>query len=386
MPTPPRTTLGALGVLLALSSCHRENKPTPREHDAGSTPPSLPAAVPSSSAPPTAPPEVTPLSPALIADTVALAEEMIDPARKGSTAGAMRLYSHAFAGYALVNVALEGQPHASRTIPLLDGLIERVSSAEFSSPFGPAHLNLAGHRIARSAAPLGHLALLLAARQKLAPLSSVQSALLEALLTEIENDIERAPTHLLPTYGQRIWPADNEVIVAALVLLEKGSSRRASQGLQAMRAALAALESEGLPPSRLPSVGKRGADVPRGCALSWTIAMRGLHDPASASDLYDKYRALYWVELGPLAGFREWPPGIERPADVDSGPIVMGVGTAATAFGMGAARLAGQFDDAEALLAAARMGGLDERTAKKTPSSWLERAISLFSRTARTWV
>ena len=44
---------------------------------------------------------------------------------------------------------------------------------------------------------------------------------------------------------------------------------------------------------------------------------------------------------GGLVGFREWPRGVERPADMDSGPIVFGIGTAASALAIGAARAQG---------------------------------------------
>ncbi len=46
-------------------------------------------------------------------------------------------------------------------------------------------------------------------------------------------------------------------------------------------------------------------------------------------------------------GFREWPVGRERAADDDSGPIVEGVGAAATGLSIGAARAMG--DEALAL-------------------------------------
>jgi MFS family permease len=50
------------------------------------------------------------------------------------------------------------------------------------------------------------------------------------------------------------------------------------------------------------------------------------------------------VSVALWSGFREWPRDVERKADVDSGPIVQGIGAAATAFGLIAARAVG--DDA----------------------------------------
>ena len=55
-------------------------------------------------------------------------------------------------------------------------------------------------------------------------------------------------------------------------------------------------------------------------------------------------------------GFREWPRGDEHGDwyfDVDSGPVIAGHGTAACAFGIGAARTNGRFDHAWPLSAEA---------------------------------
>jgi hypothetical protein len=55
-----------------------------------------------------------------------------------------------------------------------------------------------------------------------------------------------------------------------------------------------------------------------------------------------------------MAGFREFPkamPGRDWYADVDGGPVISGFGFAASAFGIGAARVNGRFDHAYPLTA-----------------------------------
>lgn len=55
-----------------------------------------------------------------------------------------------------------------------------------------------------------------------------------------------------------------------------------------------------------------------------------------------------------MAGFREFPkqmPGKDWYADVDAGPVIGGIGFAASAFGVGAARVNGRFDHAYPLTA-----------------------------------
>ena len=81
----------------------------------------------------------------------------------------------------------------------------------------------------------------------------------------------------------------------------------------------------------------RGTGWPRGCALAWTVQYLAEVDPDYATRVWRRFRKDFFVQVGPVGGFREWPLGEDRPADADSGPIVLGVGAAATAFGIGAA-------------------------------------------------
>ena len=86
---------------------------------------------------------------------------------------------------------------------------------------------------------------------------------------------------------------------------------------------------------------------PRGCALSYQTRYLREFDEALARDWWEHYRRRYLVERAGLVGLREWPPGRERAGDVDSGPVVEGVGAAATGLGIAAARSMG--DDGLAL-------------------------------------
>ena len=66
-----------------------------------------------------------------------------------------------------------------------------------------------------------------------------------------------------------------------------------------------------------------------------------------------------------LVGFREWAPGVSRRADSDSGPIVNGVGAAATALAIPAARAMGDDALARRLEATAGAVGLAAHAAPK---------------------
>lgn len=91
---------------------------------------------------------------------------------------------------------------------------------------------------------------------------------------------------------------------------------------------------------------------PRGCALSWRVALTAHFDRDEAKRIYEQYGKHYWLERTELTGFREYPAGSgNRRADPDSGPILFGVGGSATALGVGAAIA---MDDQQRLAALAR--------------------------------
>jgi hypothetical protein len=78
--------------------------------------------------------------------------------------------------------------------------------------------------------------------------------------------------------------------------------------------------------------------------------------PETAGDWYGRYEAHFWQEGAFLAGVRELSREGNYPGwflDVDAGPVMAGYGTAASAFGIGAARANGRMDQAYPLMAEA---------------------------------
>ncbi len=136
------------------------------------------------------------------------------------------------------------------------------------------------------------------------------------------------------------WPADQAVVLRALHLYDQ--ARETQLHVAPLEAWVEVMERHRDPETGLYVSELTGADTsspsPRGCALTWTVRYLAPVAPEVARDQWERAKDHHLQWLGPLAGFREWPRGMDGPADVDSGPIVMGVGAAATAFGLGAAR------------------------------------------------
>ncbi|OGQ25437.1 MAG: hypothetical protein A2138_10280 [Deltaproteobacteria bacterium RBG_16_71_12] len=187
------------------------------------------------------------------------------------------------------------------------------------------------------------------------------------------------PTAHAPSYpGRRErWPADQAATLAAIARFEAAHGGRLLQEPLARYSTTLARTSsvdDGLPMSEVHGYGT--GKLPRGCALSYSVRYFAEIDPAIARDWWERYRERYLVDRALLIGFREWPPGVERKADADSGPIIGGVGAAATAFGIAAARAMGDTVLAARLEATADLVALassaDRATARAATSTLAE--------------
>jgi hypothetical protein len=287
------------------------------------------------------------------------------------------VYAHAFAGYALVNVHREEPGDAA----ILDRLIDALASKEASRAFSPERSLIEGHSLSTSVALVGHLALLLEARGQLGPMRPDLARFRDALLGWLSARVLAAPEHLLATEADAIYPADNEVLLAALTLAARRGAPSAAPAADALRTALDALSGHGLVPSRLADE-QGGPDIPRGCALAYSAVFRAVLGDPHAADRYAALRAGFFDERGPLVGFREWPRGMKRRPDADSGPIILEFGASASAFGLAAAR----FEPGSDFTRLERTGLLARTLFVGGPRLRdLSEAIWSFALTARRW-
>lgn len=167
-----------------------------------------------------------------------------------------------------------------------------------------------------------------------------------ALCAALRRQLDDAPDGgVLFSYPGACWPFDTLPAVVALALEDRltGTPRAAgtiSRHLAWLRGPGLDAAS-GLPVSALAGDRCTPTHRPRGCDLSLRIALLTALDPALARSLYATYARAYWSDRFVLAGFREWLPGETATEDLDSGPVIAGVGMAASAFGLAATRLVG---------------------------------------------
>lgn len=135
------------------------------------------------------------------------------------------------------------------------------------------------------------------------------------------------------------WPADQSVTLASLARYDRAHDAHFSERpVAAWRAVVA--KKPGLPVSEVAGV-TSSSKLSRGCANAFLTRYTAEFAPDLAHAWWLEFRADWVLTVGPFTGLREWPPGVERTGDVDSGPIIMGIGTAASALSIAAARAQG---------------------------------------------
>ncbi len=194
------------------------------------------------------------------------------------------------------------------------------------------------------------------------------------------NELDASKTGLLDDYPGECYPGD---VMAALMCIKRADAvlatdhskllERALRGFTGTRATV-----HQLPPYSAGSGNGLPTSEARGCANSYMCLTAPELWPTQARQWYELHEKFFWQRRIKAVGFREFPKGTSRksprrPAEhresigpagfydgseapewgmgVDAGPVIAGHGVAASAFGVGAARKNGRFDQAYPLAA-----------------------------------
>ncbi len=167
-------------------------------------------------------------------------------------------------------------------------------------------------------------------------------ALLREQVEGLAAELDAAPSGLLEDYPGQCFPSD---VVAALAAIKRADPILGTDHSAFLERALRAFTGDhapalGLPPYAASATTGQPQDASRGCGNSYVAMQSPTVWPGQAKQWYAAYGQHFWQHDWLAAGFREFPRGTgpEWYFDVDAGPVVHGLGFAASAFGLAAAR------------------------------------------------
>ena len=182
---------------------------------------------------------------------------------------------------------------------------------------------------------------------------SPHSTLLREQVVSLAAELAHSATGLLADYPGQTFPADVaaawHAIRRADAVLGTDHAAMATAGLRAFQGVLA--PELDLPPYAWFGEREPEATEVRGCANAWLLHHAPFLWPQQARAWQQRHSAHFWQAGRWFTGYREFAHGSADDwyADVDSGPVVSGLGTSATAFGLGAARSVAATAQAEAI-------------------------------------
>lgn len=198
-------------------------------------------------------------------------------------------------------------------------------------------------------------------------------------------------TPYLQAYPDKAWTCDSAAAIFALYACDHILEPRYNSIIERWVAAVRSRRdtTTGLLGHRVST--KIGAllDGPRATSMCITIRFLSEASPELGVELYGNFREQMMTTRLGLPGVREYPKDVNGSGDVDSGPLIFGISTSATAVTAGVARIVGDTD------AAARITQATETLAM--PFTWngerrhfggmlpVADAFITWSRTARPW-
>jgi hypothetical protein len=175
--------------------------------------------------------------------------------------------------------------------------------------------------------------------------SAVDKARFQADCDAIANAFDVAEEPYLESYHEGTWPADNVLAIASLAAYDRMFStfrykKTVADWLVKVKANLD--EQTGLIPHIwYPGRPAQGA---RGSSQSLMLCLLPEIDSTFARAQFALYEQYFVTRRLSLPGIREYPVGIDGNGDIDSGPVIWGIGGAASVVGQRAAMMNGQED------------------------------------------
>jgi hypothetical protein len=152
---------------------------------------------------------------------------------------------------------------------------------------------------------------------------------------------EASDTPYLCSYAGRAWPADNVVAIASLRLHDRLTAPKFQDVIARWRRQVQERldPATGLTPHRVDPKTGLAEESPHGCSQALLLRFLLEIDPEMGRRQYLAFRSQFAPPALALPGVREHPVGVDRPGDVDSGPLILGVSLSASTVSIAPARL-----------------------------------------------
>jgi hypothetical protein len=181
--------------------------------------------------------------------------------------------------------------------------------------------------------------------------STRYSALLASQADSLSAELDGSEFGLLDDYPNQCYPTD---IIAAWRAVQRADlalgGNHSARIQRALRAFVGRTQSPDLflPPASIDRHNLSQQGPVRGSYTAGMLFHSAYLWPDQSIRWYGQFNTYFFRDGWILTGFRELPElvGPENFFDVDAGPVLLGLGTAASAFGVAAARAHGRFDQA----------------------------------------
>ena len=189
----------------------------------------------------------------------------------------------------------------------------------------------------------------------------------DSIVEDVAQALQRSSTPFLESYHRSAWPADMVVLMASLQPRHPlpGSDdlgrRRYVDSLRQHWVAAVRTRLDprtGMIPHAVDPTNGHQLEGPRGSSMALMVCLLPEIDTAFARQQYALFKQHFLTDRIGFPAFREYPRGTQGRGDVDSGPVVWGVGAVASIVGQRACGLYGDYGEFIGLRGAIQAFGL----------------------------
>ena len=168
---------------------------------------------------------------------------------------------------------------------------------------------------------------------------------------QIRNAMQKSESPYLESYIDSAWPADMTLCVASLAIHDKIFEPKYQDDIRNwIQKVKTTLDKEtGLIPHIVDVNTVKSIGTARGCSQSLILCFLFEIDKGFAKEQFEIYKNLFVDYRVGLPGIREYPKGIFGLGDIDSGPVIFGIGGAASIVGQRVMGLYGEWELYEGL-------------------------------------